>query len=178
MTAARRQPAAAHHSRMRTMAKTTHPVTPAVRVLRAHRIPFEPFTYDYEPHGGTRQAAAVLGIDEHRVVKTLLMVDDAGDPLVVLMHGDREVSTKGLARRLGVKRVDPCPPETAERLTGYRVGGISPFGMRRALPVHVQSSVLALERIAVNGGKRGFMVLIEAAALVRVFDPVEVDVAL
>lgn len=160
------------------MAKTTHPVTPAVRVLRARRIPFEPFTYDYEPNGGTRQAAAVLGIDAHRVVKTLLMANDAGNPLVVLMHGDREVSTKRLARQLGVKRVDFCPPATAERLTGYRVGGISPFGMRCVLPVHVQTSVLALDHIAVNGGKRGFMVLIEPGALRRVFDPIQVDAAL
>ena len=132
--------------------------TPATAWLRRHRVPFTEHVYAYVDRGGTGESARQLGVDEHRVVKTLVMEDDAGRPLVVLMHGDRNVSTKALARALGVKRVQPCAPEVAERHSGYQVGGTSPFATRKQLPIYVEESILALPAIYINGGRRGYLV--------------------
>lgn len=154
------------------------PSTPATRLLRQHRVAYTEHLYRYEEHGGTRVSARELGVDEHAVVKTLVLEDDAGAPLVVLMHGDREVSTKALARQLGRRAVQICRPEVANRHSGYLVGGTSPFGTRKQLPVYVERTVLALERIYVNGGSRGFLVGLAPADLVRVLAPVPVDVAI
>jgi Cys-tRNA(Pro) deacylase len=153
------------------------PVTMAVRTLRGQKIPFEPHLYDWEPRGGTRASSEALGVDEHRVIKTLIFEDDRKQPLCVLMHGDREVSAKNLARFLGVKVVAPCAPEVADRHSGYQVGGILPFGLRRAMPVYMERSIGELDRIYINGGARGFLVEIAAADLVRVLKPTAVDVA-
>jgi Cys-tRNA(Pro) deacylase len=139
--------------------------TPATQWLRAQGIAFTEHPYDYVDHGGTAESARQLGVDEHSVVKTLVMQDDKAQPLVVLMHGDRQVSTKNLARAIGVKSVEPCKPEVAQRHSGYLVGGTSPFGLRKALPVFVEESVLALPRIHINGGRRGFLVGLEPAVL-------------
>lgn len=154
------------------------PTTPATRLLRAASVPYEECLYEYVEHGGTAVSARSLGVVEHAVVKTLVMEDDGGKPLLVLMHGDRSVSTKNLARLLGVKQVKPCAPEVAEKHSGYRIGGTSPFGTRKPLPVYVQESVLALERIYVNGGQRGFLVGMSPADLVRVLQATAVDVAM
>jgi len=132
----------------------------------------------YIEHGGTSAFATEAGVDEHAVVKTLIMEDDAKKPLVVLMHGDREVSTKELARLLGVKSVRPCAPDAAERHSGYTVGGTSPFGLRKPMPVYVEASVLGLPRIYINGGKRGFIVGLEPKDLVRLLAPTPVRVAI
>jgi Cys-tRNA(Pro) deacylase len=153
------------------------PVTTAVRFLREKRIPFEPCPYDYEEHGGTRRAAECLGVDEHAVVKTLVMETGERAPLIILMHGDREVSTKQLARTLGVKQVAPCEAATASRHTGYMVGGTSPFGTRKSLPVYAESTIFDLPRIYVNGGKKGFLVAIDPRALRESLNPVPVSVA-
>jgi Cys-tRNA(Pro) deacylase len=158
------------------MAKT--PSTPAVRVLREHGVSFTEHPYRYEEKGGTAVSSRELGVDEHAVVKTLVMEDESGAPLVVLMHGDREVSTKALARQLGKKSVEICKPDAANRHSGYLVGGTSPFGTRKKLPVYVERSILDLERIYINGGSRGFLVGISPADLVRVLAPTPVDVAL
>ena len=139
--------------------------TPATQWLRAQRIAFTEHPYDYLEHGGTAESARQLGVDEHGVVKTLVMQDDKAQPLVVLMHGDRQVSTKNLARAIGVKSVEPCKPEVAQRHSGYLVGGTSPFGLRKAMPVFVEQSVLALPKIQINGGRRGFLVGIEPSVL-------------
>jgi Cys-tRNA(Pro) deacylase len=160
------------------VAKDKHPVTAAVRALRQHRVEFTPHLYDYEPRGGTRHSAACLRVDEHQVIKTLVMQDDRGRPLVVLMHGDHEVSTKALARRLGVKSIEPCEPAVADRHSGYQVGGTSPFGTRRAMPVYMQASIAELPVLYVNGGKRGFLVAMAPSELVRVLSPTPVDVAI
>ena len=154
-----------------------YPVTAAVRALRAGKIDFIPHLYSYEEHGGTHQAASALDVREHEVIKTLVMETDSRGPLLVLMHGDREVSTKRLARKIPVKRVDPCDPTSARKYTGYTVGGISPFGTRKPLPVYVESSILKLDRMFVNGGKRGFMVEIDPRVLRNVLAFQEVDVA-
>ncbi len=155
-----------------------YPVTAAVRVLREKKVAFEPHLYEYEERGGTRRSAAELGVDEHAVVKTLVMETEARKALVVLMHGDREVSTKRLARALGVKSVRPCDPAAAQRHTGYLVGGTSPFGTRSRLPVYVERSIFDLPKIYINGGKRGFLVEIEPKDL-RVLSPLEeVEVAI
>ncbi|MFO0583352.1 MAG: Cys-tRNA(Pro) deacylase [Anaeromyxobacter sp.] len=158
------------------MSKT--PSTPATRLLREAGVPYTEHLYRYEEKGGTRVSARELGVEEHAVVKTLVFEDDAKAPLIVLMHGDREVSTKALARQLGRKAIDICKPEVANRHTGYQVGGTSPFGTRKAMPVHVERSILDLPRIYVNGGSRGFLVGIAPADLVRVLSPVPVDVAI
>lgn len=158
------------------MSKT--PSTPATRLLRQHKVPYTEHPYRYEEHGGTTVSARELGVDEHAVVKTLVMEDDAGAPLVVLMHGDREVSTKALARQLGRKTVQICKPDVAQRHSGYLVGGTSPFGTRKAMPVHVERTILDLPKIYVNGGSRGFLVGIAPADLARVLSPVPVDVAI
>jgi Cys-tRNA(Pro) deacylase len=139
--------------------------TPATQWLRAQRIAFTEHPYDYLEHGGTAESARQLGVDEHGVIKTLVMQDDKAQPLVVLMHGDRQVSTKNLARAIGVKSVEPCKPEVAQRHSGYLVGGTSPFGLRKAMPVFVEQSVLALPKIHINGGRRGFLVGIEPSVL-------------
>lgn len=159
------------------MAKQKIPTTPAVRVLRAAGVSFKPRLYQYEEHGGTRVAARELGVDEHLTVKTLVMEDDSARPLLVLMHGDREVSTKKLARHLGVKSVRPCDPKTANKHTGYLVGGTSPFGTRKSLPVYVEKSVLELPVIYINAGKRGFLVEMAPGDLARLLEPEPVQVA-
>lgn len=156
---------------------TSYPTTMAIRALRAGRVPFVPHLYPYEPRGGTRASSAALGVDEHAVVKTLIFEDAAKRPLCVLMHGDREVSAKNLARHLGVKQVAPCAPDVADRHSGYQVGGTSPFGLKRAMPIYVERSIVALPRIYINGGARGFLVEIDPADLVRVLAPTLVDAA-
>ena len=155
-----------------------YPITPAIRALREKKIEFEPHLYDYEEHGGTRHSAEELGVDEHSVVKTLVMETDARKPLVVLMHGDREVSTKNLARAIGVKSVQPCDPQTAQRHTGYMVGGTSPMGTRARLPVYVERTIFALPKIYINGGKRGFLVSIDPQVLRDVLHAEEVEVGI
>ncbi len=147
------------------MAKSTLPVTSAIRRLRQDGVDHRPLPYDYIDNGGAPQAAEALGLCLHQVVKTLVFEADGSRPLIVLMHGDREVSAKALARHLGVKRVAPCDRKTAEKLTGYKVGGISPFGTRQRLPVYVESDILKMERIYINGGKRGLLVMVSPVAL-------------
>ena len=132
--------------------------TPATQMLRAHKVEFTEHPYDYVEHGGTGESARQLGLAEHMVVKTLVMQDQDARPLIVLMHGDCKVSTKNLARQIGAKSVEPCRPEVANRHSGYLVGGTSPFGTRREMPVYIEESILALPRIAINGGRRGFLV--------------------
>lgn len=139
--------------------------TPATAWLRQRGVAFTRHPYDYVAHGGTAESARQLGIDEHAVVKTLVMQNERAEPLVVLMHGDRQVSTKNLARAIGAKSVEPCQPEAAQRASGYLLGGTSPFGLRKAMPVYVQASVLELPRIHINGGRRGFLVGIEPGVL-------------
>jgi len=158
--------------------KAEYPMTRGVRMLRSKKVAFTPHLYPYEEHGGTRHAADCLEVNERAVIKTLVMEPDGGKPFLVLMHGDREVSTKNLARILGVKSVDPCKPEKAERVTGYQVGGISPFGTRRPLPVYVEQSILELPRIYINGGKRGFLVGIAPQDLGKGLDVREVEVGI
>ena len=160
------------------MSKKEHPITQAVRLLRQKKIPFSAHSYPYVDHGGTRQAALTIDVDEHIVIKTLLMVTDGKQPFIVLMHGDAEVSTKQLARQIGVKRVSPCDTKQAEKYTGYKVGGISPFGTRVQLDVYVEASIFDLERIFINGGKRGFMVEINPSDLGRALQVKPVDVAI
>jgi Cys-tRNA(Pro) deacylase len=157
------------------MNKDKLPVTAAVRVLREHGVAFTDHPYKYEERGGTAVSARELGVDEHAVVKTLIMEDDAKRPLVVLMHGDREVSTKNLARALGVKSITPCAPTVADRHSGYQVGGTSPFGTRRKMPVYVQRTIADLPYVYVNGGRRGYLVGIKPQDLVRVLQPTLVD---
>jgi len=154
-----------------------YPVTQAVRSLRTGKIDFIPHLYRYEEHGGTHQAASILNVPEHEVIKTLVMEVDSRWQLLVLMHDDREVSTKKLACELGVKRVSPCGPISAEKHTGYKVGGISPFGTRKSLPVCVESSIMMLDRIFINGGKQGFMVEIDPCDLEKVLPIKKVNVA-
>src|ERR671928_1725613 len=153
------------------------PITPAVRFLREKGVAFEPHLYDYVERGGTRRSAEALGVDEHAVVKTLVMETDARRPLLVLMHGDREVSPKQLARTLGVKAVHPCDFAQAQKHTGYLVGGTSPFGTRARLPVYVERTIFELPVIYINGGKRGFLVEIEPKVLRDVLKVEEVSVA-
>jgi Cys-tRNA(Pro) deacylase len=152
-------------------------MTPAVRTLRQAGVEFTEHPYTYIEHGGTAAFAAQYGVDEHLVVKTLVLEDETKKPLVVLMHGDREVSTKEMARTLGVKSVRPCAPDTAERHSGYQVGGTSPFGLRKPLPVYVEESILSLPVIYINGGKRGFLVGLDPKELARVLKPMPVRVA-
>ena len=154
------------------------PVTMAVRALRAAKVAFEPHLYAWQPHGGTAASAAALGVDEHAVIKTLIFEDETRAPLCILMHGDREVSTKQLARAIGVKTTAPCAPEVADKHSGYQVGGTSPFGLRRAMPIYAERTILDLPRIYINGGARGFLVGIDPAELRRVLSPTLVDVAI
>lgn len=155
-----------------------YPVTPAIRLLREKNIAFEPQLYRYEEHGGTRHSATELRVAEHIVIKTLVMETDRREPLIILMHGDREVSTEELARALGVKSVAPCTSDTAQRLTGYMVGGISPLGTRTKLPVYMERTIHDLPEIYINGGKRGFLISIDPRELVRILDAREVSVAI
>jgi len=142
------------------MAKKSHHVseTPATQFLRRSGVDFSEHVYDYVEHGGTAESARQLGVDEHAVVKTLVMQTEKGDPLIVLMHGDCQVSTKNLARAIGTKSVAPCTPDEAERASGYQVGGTSPFGTRKAMPVYVEATILDLDRILINGGRRGYLI--------------------
>jgi len=158
------------------MAKDRHPATAAVRVLREFDIAFTHHPYVWEERGGTEVSARALGVAEHAVIKTLIMEDDAKHPLIVLMHGDREVSTKNLARHLGVKSVAPCAPVVADRHSGYQVGGTSPFGTRRAMPVYLQRTIADLPYLYINGGRRGYLVGMTPVDLVRVLHPVLVDI--
>ena len=152
--------------------------TPATMFLKANKVDYTEHEYEYVEHGGTEVSAQSLGVPEHAVVKTLVMQDEDGKPLVVLMHGDRKVSTKNLARQAGVKRVEPCKPDVAQRHSGYQVGGTSPFGTRKKLPVYLERSVLDLAEIYINGGRRGFLVKISPHEIVRTLQPQLVDVAL
>jgi Cys-tRNA(Pro) deacylase len=160
------------------MTRPDYPVTPAVRVLREKKIDFTPHLYPFVDHGGTHHVAEHFLVPEHRVIKTLIMQDENRKAIIVLMHGDCEVSTKQLARELGVKHVDPCDERDAQRYTGYMVGGISPLGTRVRLPVHAEGSIFELERIFVNGGKRGFMVEIDPKDLEKAFAVTKVNVAI
>ncbi len=160
------------------MGKDTSPVTPAVRQLRAEKVDFGDHPYSYEEKGGTAVSARELGVDEHCVIKTLVMEDERKNPLIVLMHGDMQVSTKELARFIGVKLVSPCSPETAQRHSGYQIGGTSPFGMRRQMAVYMEESISRLERIYINGGKRGYLVSMAPGELIRVLKPVPVTVGI
>ena len=153
-------------------------MTPAVRLLREKKIAFEPRLYDYKEHGGTARSASELQVPEHEVIKTIVMQTDDRSPLIVLMHGDREISTKELARAIGAKSVSPCVPEVAQKQTGYQVGGTSPFGTQRTLPVYVEKSIFDLPRIYINGGKRGFLVEIDPKDMRAVLPVTEVQVAI
>jgi Cys-tRNA(Pro) deacylase len=150
--------------------------TPAIHVLRQHQVRFTEHHYRYEERGGTAVSSRELGVEEHRVVKTLVMEDEKKEPLIILMHGDREVSTKNLARQAGRKSVTPCSPEVAQKHTGYRLGGTSPFGTRKKLAVFLERSIADLDRIYINGGARGFLVSLAPADLIRVLSPTLVDV--
>jgi Cys-tRNA(Pro) deacylase len=159
------------------MSQEKFPVTPAIRFLRMHSIVFTPHLYPYEEHGGTAHSARRLGVDEHDVIKTLIMEDELKKPLIVLMHGDRQVSTQRLARQLRVRSIVPCDPAVARKHSGYQVGGTSPFGTRKAMPVYLEASILERPRIYINGGKRGFLVGIAPADLQRLLQPTRVQVA-
>jgi Cys-tRNA(Pro) deacylase len=161
------------------MAKKEHiSETQATQLLRKRGVAFTEHPYEYEEHGGTSVSARELGVDEHHVVKTLVMQDEAAKPLIVLMHGDCKVSTKNLARGIGCKAVEPCKPEVAQRHSGYQVGGTSPFGTKKALPVYVEESILALETIYINGGRRGYLVGIAPQVLTEVLGAKPVHCAL
>jgi Cys-tRNA(Pro) deacylase len=161
------------------MSKSSHvSETPATAFLKKHGVAFTEHPYEYEERGGTRVSSEKLGVPEHAVIKTLVMEDDEKKPLVVLMHGDREVSTKNLARQIGKKRVEPCSPDVAQRHSGYQVGGTSPFGLRKPMPIFVEKTVLDLDRIYINGGRRGFLVAIDPKELVRVSKATAIEVAL
>ncbi|GAB4061887.1 Cys-tRNA(Pro) deacylase [Uliginosibacterium sediminicola] len=159
------------------MAQEKTPVTAAVRVLRQHKAEYSDHLYAYEEKGGTAVSSRELGVDEHAVIKTLIMEDEQHRPLIVLMHGDREVSTKNLARHLGVKTISPCAPATADRHSGYQVGGTSPFGTRKAMPVYMQASIAALPKIYINGGKRGYLVGLSPQVVIDILKPELVDAA-
>ena len=154
------------------------PSTNATRLLRERSVAYTEHLYRYEPRGGTEVSARELGVDEHAVIKTLVMEDDTKKPLVVLMHGDREVSTKTLARVIGARTVSPCKPDVADRHSGYQVGGTSPLGTRRAMPVYVERSITELERIYINGGSRGFLVSFDPKALLTLLPVTLVEVAI
>lgn len=160
------------------MAKEKTPVTAAVRMLRAEKVEFSDHLYPYEEKGGTSVSSRELGVDEHSVIKTLVMEDERRAPLIVLMHGDMQVSTKELARVIGAKVISPCSPEVALKQSGYLVGGTSPFGTRNSMPVYMEESIASLPRIYINGGKRGYLVGMSPAELVRVLSPRLVSVGI
>ena len=156
---------------LNTMSKAKHvSETPATQFLRKHQVSFGEHPYDYLEHGGTGESARQLGVDEHHVVKTLVMEDEHAKPLIVLMHGDRTVSTKNLARQIGAKRIEPCKPEVANRHSGYLVGGTSPFGLKKAMPIFVEAGVLEIDTIYLNGGRRGYLLSIAPEVLTRLLD--------
>ena len=159
------------------MAKSDYPITAAIRFLRNHNIDFQPYLYDYVEHGGTAHSAECLGVDEHSVIKTIVLQNDKKQGLIVLMHGDKHISTRNLARQLNMKHIDPADPNQATRWTGFLVGGTSPFGTKTALPVFVERSVGDLPVIYINGGKRGFLVAVSPNAL-HSLNPQNVDVAI
>lgn len=154
------------------------PETPATKFLRANGIAHSNHLYEYEEHGGTKISARELNVSEHAVVKTLVMEDENAKPLIVLMHGDRKVSTKELARQIGCKKVEPCKPEVANRHTGFLVGGTSPFGTKKQMPIYIEKTILDLSLIYINGGRRGFLVGVHPHDIVRVLQPKVVEAAL
>jgi Cys-tRNA(Pro) deacylase len=156
---------------------TKYPVTQAIRALRAADVAFEAHEYAYVEKGGSAASSAALGVPEHAVIKTLVLEDDAREPLVVLMHGDKQVSTRNLARQIGARSVQPCKPEIADRHSGYQVGGTSPFGTKRPMKVYMERTILELPRIWINGGRRGFLVSLDPKEAARVLAPILVDVA-
>ena len=160
------------------MKRPSHSETPATAFLRKHGVAFSEHFYEYVEHGGAGRGATELGAPPHAVVKTLVMEDESAKPLIVLMHGDRTVSTKNLARQAGRKRIEPCRPEVAQRHSGYQVGGTSPFGLRKAMPVFVERTVLALPEIWINGGRRGFLLKLAPTEIVRTLAATSVEVAL
>ena len=160
------------------MGKTSAPSTNALRFLKAQKADYEVHSYNYEEKGGTSRSSQSLGVEEHTVIKTLIFEDHTKSPMVVLMHGDCEVSTKKLARAIGIKACGPCSPATAEKHSGYRVGGTSPFGLRKPVPIYVERSILALPKIYINGGQRGLLVSLKPCLLKTLLEVVEVDVAI
>jgi Cys-tRNA(Pro) deacylase len=160
------------------MSKEKIPTTPAVLVLKAQNADFTLHTYPYEERGGTKRGASKLGVDEHHVIKTLIMEDETGKPLIILMHGDREVSTKSLARAIGVKSISPCNPAVAEKHTAYKVGGTSPFGTRKMMPIYMEQTIADLPEIFINAGSRGLLARMPSAEVVRILKPVYVNVAI
>lgn len=161
------------------MSKTRHvSETPATQFLKRHKVAFSEHTYDYVDHGGASEAARQLGLDPHAVVKTLIMENEAAQPLVVIMHGDREVSTKNLARQAGAKKIAPCHPEVAQRHSGYQVGGTSPFGTRKRMPVYIESGILDHPQVYINGGRRGYLIGIAPGVLVDLLQARPVSVGL
>lgn len=159
------------------MSKPDYPVTTAVRFLREHRIDFVPHPYPYVEHGGTAHSAECLGVPEHQVIKTIVLQNEKKQGLIVLMHGDRQISTRNLARELGMKHIDPADPKQANRWTGYLVGGTSPFGTKTRLPVYAEHTIRALDVIYINGGKRGFLVAVSPQLALQALDAVDVSVA-
>ena len=160
------------------MSESKVPVTLAVRMLNDHNVTFTPHLFKYEEKGGTATSSRELGVPEHSVIKTLIMENDSKEPLVILMHGDMQVSTKQLARDLGLKTINPCKPEVADRHSGYQVGGTSPFGTKRQMPVYMEKTILDLPKIYINGGKRGFLVEIDPKEVVRLLAPTLVQVGI
>ncbi len=160
------------------MAKDKLPATQAIRLLKQNKIIFSPRPYKYEENGGTKVSARELNVTEHQIIKTLVMADSDNNALIVLMHGDREVSLKQLARQLNVKQINPCQPQTADRLTGYQTGGISPFGTKQPLPVYMEESISLLESICINGGRRGLLVELKTQDLIDILQPAMVQVGI
>jgi len=160
------------------MTKEKIPTTPAILALKAQAADFTLHTYQYEERGGTKRGASQLGVDEHCVIKTLVMEDETGKPMIILMHGDKEVSTKSLARALGVKSISPCKPAIAEKHTGYKVGGTSPFGTKKAMPIYMESTIANLPEIFINAGSRGLLARMPSAELIRILKPIAVSVAI
>jgi Cys-tRNA(Pro) deacylase len=160
------------------MARDKSPVTPAIRFLKQHKVDYSQHLYSYEEKGGTTVSARELGVDEHQVIKTLVMEDDQRKPLIVLMHGDQEVSTKELARRVGVKSITPCNPDIALKHTGYQVGGTSPFATKKTMPVYMEETITTLPRIYINGGKRGFLVSLTPQSVIDLLQPTMVEVGI
>jgi Cys-tRNA(Pro) deacylase len=160
------------------MSKEKTPITTAVRQLRAEKVAFSDHLYNYEEKGGTAVSSRELGVDEHCVIKTLIMEDESKKPLIMLMHGDMQVSTKELARIIGVKQISPCSPDVARKHSGYMVGGTSPFGTRRLMPVYMEESIAVFEKIYINGGNRGYLVGLAPAEIIRVLKPVMVKVGI
>jgi len=160
------------------MTKEKFPTTPAILALKAQNAVFTLHTYPYEERGGTKASAKKLGVDEHRIIKTLIMEDETGKPLIILMHGDKEVSTKSLARAIGVKSVTPCNPAVAEKHTGYKVGGTSPFGTKKVMPVYMEATIADLQEIFINAGSRGLLARMPSSEVIRILKPTAVSVAI